>query len=59
VGDVEFRQQAETRIRGLVAQSGILVLASHSRDLIARECNRVIELAHGAVIRDERPAAAS
>jgi lipopolysaccharide transport system ATP-binding protein len=38
----------------LVARSGILVLASHSRDLIARECNRVIELAHGAVIRDER-----
>ncbi|NBW85845.1 MAG: ABC transporter ATP-binding protein [Planctomycetia bacterium] len=59
VGDAEFRQQAETRIRGLVARSGILVLASHSRDLIARECNRVIELAHGAVIRDERPAAAS
>ena len=54
VGDAEFRQQAESRIRALVARSGILVLASHSRDLIARECNRVVELAHGAVVRDER-----
>lgn len=58
VGDDAFRQQAESRIRGLVARSGILVLASHSRDLIARECNRVLELAHGAVVRDERLAVA-
>lgn len=54
VGDADFRQQAESRIRALVARSGILVLASHSRELIARECNRVIELAHGEVVRDER-----
>jgi lipopolysaccharide transport system ATP-binding protein len=54
VGDAEFRHQAESRIRDLVARSGILVLASQSRDLIARECNRVVELAHGAVVRDER-----
>jgi len=53
VGDAEFRQQAEERIRELVAQSGILVIASHSAELIARECNRVIELSHGAVVRDE------
>lgn len=54
VGDAEFRRAAEERIREMVAQSGILVIASHSADLIARECNRVIELAHGSVIRDER-----
>ena len=53
VGDAQFRQLAEERIRALVAQSGILVIASHSADLIARECNRVVELAHGAIVRDE------
>lgn len=53
VGDAEFRKQAEERIASLVASSGILVLASHSADLIARECNRVIELAHGTIVRDE------
>ena len=52
VGDAEFRQQAEERIRALVSQSGILVIASHSAELIARECTRVIELAHGVVVRD-------
>lgn len=54
VGDAEFRRVAEERIRGMVAESGILVIASHSADLIARECNRVIELSHGTVVRDER-----
>jgi lipopolysaccharide transport system ATP-binding protein len=53
VGDAEFRLRAEERIRELVAQSGILVIASHSAELIARECNRVIELSHGAIVRDE------
>jgi lipopolysaccharide transport system ATP-binding protein len=52
VGDADFRERAETRIRDLVASSGILVIASHSRDLIVRECNRMIELSHGEVIRD-------
>jgi lipopolysaccharide transport system ATP-binding protein len=54
VGDAEFRQLAERRMREMVSHSGILVIASHSRDLIARECNRVIELSHGAIVRDER-----
>ena len=39
-------------MREVVEQSGILVLASHSAELIARECNRVVQLEHGRVIRD-------
>jgi lipopolysaccharide transport system ATP-binding protein len=31
-------------------QSGILVLASHSTDLIEKECNRVIHLEHGRIV---------
>jgi lipopolysaccharide transport system ATP-binding protein len=53
VGDAEFRQKAELRMRELVTQSGILVIASHSPELIARECNRVIEISHGLIVRDE------
>jgi lipopolysaccharide transport system ATP-binding protein len=49
VGDAEFRHQAEDRLREVVANTGILVLASHSFDLIERECNRVVELNHGAM----------
>lgn len=53
VGDADFRERAESRIRDLVASSGILVIASHSADLIARECNRMIELSHGEMVHDE------
>ncbi|MCS5617385.1 MAG: ABC transporter ATP-binding protein [Planctomycetota bacterium] len=54
VGDAEFKEQAEARLREVVDRSGILVLASHSADLISRECNRVIELRQGRIVRDGR-----
>ena len=50
VGDAEFTEKAETRMKNVVAKSGILVLASHSLDLIAKECNRVIYLEHGRIV---------
>jgi len=53
VGDAEFSERAQERLRHLIDNTAILVLASHSTDLISRECERVIELSHGAVIRDE------
>lgn len=57
VGDADFREQAENRMKELVASSGILVLASHSPELIARECNRVVRLSHGIVVEDGVPRA--
>lgn len=50
VGDADFRERGAIRLRELIRSTGILVLASHSADLIARECDSVIELAHGAVV---------
>ncbi|MEB0110435.1 ABC transporter ATP-binding protein [Variovorax sp. RTB1] len=52
VGDAEFTEKAERRMQDVVAKSGILVLASHSPELIARECNRVIHLEHGRIIAE-------
>lgn len=52
VGDAEFQEQADQRMREIVDNTGILVLASHSPDLIRRECNRVIQLSHGRKVRD-------
>jgi lipopolysaccharide transport system ATP-binding protein len=37
-------------MRDVVSKSGILVLASHSPELIAKECNRVIHLEHGRIV---------
>jgi lipopolysaccharide transport system ATP-binding protein len=53
VGDEEFRARAEQRLRTLINDSSVLVIASHSRDLLQRECNRVVQLSHGQVIKDE------
>lgn len=52
VGDQGFQRHAEQRLQAVVGQAGILVLASHSLELVRRECNRVIELSHGAVVSD-------
>jgi lipopolysaccharide transport system ATP-binding protein len=52
VGDADFQPKAEARMREFVSKSGILVVATHSKDLIARECTRMITLKHGAIIAD-------
>ena len=53
VGDAEFTEKAERRMREVVSKSGILVLASHSPELIAKECNRVIHLEHGRIVQEQ------
>ena len=41
-GDEEFSATANRRLHDLVSSTEILVLASHSRDLIQQNCNRVL-----------------
>ena len=53
VGDAAFTERAEKRMREVVSRSGILVLASHQPELIAKECNRVIHLEHGRIVTQE------
>ena len=49
VGDASFTLKAEERLNEMVESSRILVIASHSRDLIERTCNRVFWLEHGRI----------
>jgi lipopolysaccharide transport system ATP-binding protein len=49
VGDEGFRAKASERLTTLVDESKILVLASHSRELLSKVTNRVIWLEHGQV----------
>ncbi|MFY2598806.1 ABC transporter ATP-binding protein [Achromobacter xylosoxidans] len=55
VGDEGFRLRAEARMNELVESTHILVIASHSRDLIKETCNRAIWLEHGTVKMDGTP----
>jgi len=52
VGDEEFTNKAEARLMELVDATKILVIASHSRELIEKVCNRVIWLERGRVVMD-------
>lgn len=55
VGDESFKSKAESRLSELVKTTNILVIASHSRDLIERSCNRVIWLENGSIKMDGSP----
>lgn len=48
-GDVSFKQKATQRMRNFVAKAGILVLASHSRQLILDNCEKGLWLDGGVI----------
>lgn len=52
VGDEDFKHKAEARLAELVESTKILVIASHSHDLIVKTCNRVLWLEHGIIKMD-------
>lgn len=51
-GDRDFKQSASVRMKEFVGQAGILVLASHSPDLLLKNCERGIWLDNGSVSMD-------
>ncbi|MEQ8699882.1 MAG: ABC transporter ATP-binding protein [Bauldia litoralis] len=53
-GDAEFQKKAQARIADIISSAKILVLASHSRQLIELYCNRVLHFEHGKLIKDEK-----
>jgi len=54
-GDEDFKERANERMRELVETTHILVLASHSKALLEKNCNRIIWLEHGRVKMDGSP----
>lgn len=56
VGDEGFKRKAEERMNGLVQATNILVIATHSQELVQHICNRVIWLEQGKIRMDADPA---
>lgn len=52
VGDADFQIKAESRLKELVSETKILILATHSRKLVEAVCNRAIWLDHGKIKMD-------
>lgn len=54
VGDADFVEHAEARLRNLVDSASILVLASHNEMKVESICNVIVRLEHGEVTSIER-----
>jgi lipopolysaccharide transport system ATP-binding protein len=53
VGDASFAEKSKKRLSELIDQAKILVLASHSPDVIRANCSKVVHLDHGRIVREE------
>lgn len=51
-GDEEFKERADERMRDVVSSAEILILASHSHELLLNNCDRVVWLEHGKIKMD-------
>ena len=51
-GDKYFQEKAEKKLNSIIKNSKILILASHSKDLILKTCTRVIWLENGQIKSD-------
>jgi lipopolysaccharide transport system ATP-binding protein len=50
IGDVDFQEKVQQRFKEIVQKSSILVVATHSPELVEKVCNRTIRLERGSVI---------
>jgi lipopolysaccharide transport system ATP-binding protein len=49
VGDGAFAERSSQRLKNLVDESEILVIASHTRELLEEACNKIVWLEHGLI----------
>jgi lipopolysaccharide transport system ATP-binding protein len=54
VGDADFVQRAETRLKSMVDKASILVMASHNPRIISELCNVQVKMEHGRILDVER-----
>jgi ABC-type polysaccharide/polyol phosphate transport system ATPase subunit len=58
VGDQQFQEKAQVRLREFVGRSGLMVLTTHDAELLTSTCERALVLDRGRVVCDGTPAAA-
>lgn len=51
-GDLDFRERAKQRMDSIVDSTEILILASHSKNLLMSNCNRIIWMEQGKIRMD-------
>ncbi len=53
VGDESFQEKARQRMESMMHRSKIVVMASHSRELLNKFCNKTIRLESGSIVAIE------
>lgn len=53
-GDANFLDKTAARLDELLKKSGIFVLSSHNETIIEQNCNRLVVLENGVIIKDEK-----
>jgi ABC-type polysaccharide/polyol phosphate transport system ATPase subunit len=54
-GDIDFYERAQARLTQMVERTGIVVLATHSADLMERICNQVAWIDRGTMVMIGEP----
>ncbi len=54
-GDITFREKAVQRMRGLIERTPIVIMVSHSMDVVREVMDRVVWLDHGRIRMDGPP----
>jgi ABC-2 type transport system ATP-binding protein len=49
-GDAKFLSRAEARLKAMIERTGILVVASHSPDILKTWCNKAMLMNHGKLV---------
>ena len=52
VGDADFQEKAQQRLDEIVKKTSIMVIATHSPELIQKACNRMIRLERGTLMAE-------
>lgn len=55
VGDVSFRKKSEERVKNLIADSGTVVIVSHSVGLLQSICDKIAVIENGNLIKIDNP----
>lgn len=55
VGDASFRKKSEERVKEMIAESGTVVIVSHSLGLLSSICSRIILLENGSIVSSGEP----
>lgn len=55
VGDIAFKKKAQDRLRNIIKNAGIVIIATHDWELVVNECNLCVELEHGKITRQYEP----